>query len=101
MRSGPGHLPVFACSVELAGMNFAGEPAKTKKQAEKNAAMAAWSTLKQSKFLFYFYSFVMWMYKDLIFPMVSEHDLVSVQWQTWVLQPRQTKSLRAAKNRSR
>lgn len=47
VRSGPGHLPVFACSVELAGMSFTGEPAKTKKQAEKNAAMAAWSALKQ------------------------------------------------------
>ncbi|KAF8390698.1 hypothetical protein HHK36_025225 [Tetracentron sinense] len=47
VRSGPGHIPVFACSVELAGMNFTGEPAKTKKQAEKNAAMAAWSALKR------------------------------------------------------
>ncbi|KAL5978864.1 Double-stranded RNA-binding protein [Asimina triloba] len=47
VRSGPGHLPVFTCTVELAGMNFTGEPAKTKKQAEKNAAMAAWSSLKQ------------------------------------------------------
>ncbi|KAJ0988773.1 hypothetical protein J5N97_007129 [Dioscorea zingiberensis] len=47
VRSGPGHQPVFTCNVELAGMCFNGEPAKTKKQAEKNAAMAAWSTLKQ------------------------------------------------------
>lgn len=47
VRSGPGHLPVFTCAVELAGMTFTGEPAKTKKQAEKNAAMAAWSSLKQ------------------------------------------------------
>lgn len=46
-RSGPGHLPVFKCSVDLAGLRFYGEPAKTKKQAEKNAAMAAWSALKQ------------------------------------------------------
>ncbi|CAM6090675.1 unnamed protein product [Calypogeia fissa] len=46
-RSGPGHLPVFTCQVELAGMKFDGEAAKTKKQAEKNAAMAAWSALKQ------------------------------------------------------
>jgi hypothetical protein len=49
VRSGPGHSPVFASTVELAGMSFAGDPAKTKKQAEKNAAMAAWSSLKQSK----------------------------------------------------
>ncbi|KAM0935972.1 putative double-stranded RNA-binding domain-containing protein [Dioscorea sansibarensis] len=47
VRSGPGHQPVFTCNVELAGMSFNGEPAKTKKQAEKNAAMAAWSALKQ------------------------------------------------------
>ncbi|XP_043724155.1 double-stranded RNA-binding protein 3-like [Telopea speciosissima] len=47
VRSGPGHLPVFTCTVELAGMNFTGEPGKTKKLAEKNAAMAAWSALKQ------------------------------------------------------
>ncbi|XP_024400888.1 uncharacterized protein [Physcomitrium patens] len=46
-RSGPGHLPVFTCTVELAKMTFSGEAAKTKKQAEKNAAMAAWSALKQ------------------------------------------------------
>lgn len=49
VRSGPGHQPVFTCNVELAGMSFNGEPAKTKKQAEKNAAMAAWSALKQSE----------------------------------------------------
>lgn len=47
VRSGPGHIPVFSCTVELAGMSFTGEPAKTKKQAQKNAAMAAWSALKQ------------------------------------------------------
>lgn len=47
IRSGPGHVPVFSCTVELAGMSFTGEPAKTKKQAQKNAAIAAWSTLKQ------------------------------------------------------
>lgn len=47
IRSGPGHVPVFSCTVELAGMTFTGQPAKTKKQAQKNAAMAAWSSLKQ------------------------------------------------------
>lgn len=47
VRSGPGHVPVFSCTVELAGMTFSGEPAKTKKQAQKNAAIAAWSALKQ------------------------------------------------------
>lgn len=33
--------------VELAGIIFTGEHAKNKKQAEKNAAMAAWTSLKQ------------------------------------------------------
>ncbi|CAN6469386.1 unnamed protein product [Victoria cruziana] len=47
VRSGPGHMPVFSCTVELAGMSFTGDPARTKKQAQKNAAMAAWSALKQ------------------------------------------------------
>ncbi|XP_071711823.1 double-stranded RNA-binding protein 2 [Rutidosis leptorrhynchoides] len=45
-RSGLGHLPVFTGVVELAGITFTGEPAKNKKQAEKNAAMSAWSSLK-------------------------------------------------------
>ncbi|XVF13869.1 hypothetical protein REPUB_Repub09cG0006200 [Reevesia pubescens] len=47
VRSGPGHVPIFTCTVELAGMNFTGESAKTKKQAEKNAAISAWSALKR------------------------------------------------------
>ncbi|XP_066362156.1 double-stranded RNA-binding protein 2-like [Miscanthus floridulus] len=47
IRSGPGHTPVFTCTVELAGKTFTGNPGKTKKQAQKNAAMAAWSELKQ------------------------------------------------------
>ncbi|XP_009624233.1 double-stranded RNA-binding protein 2 [Nicotiana tabacum] len=46
-RSGLGHQPVFTGTVELAGITFTGEPAKNKKQAEKNAALAAWSSLKQ------------------------------------------------------
>ncbi|KFK33611.1 hypothetical protein AALP_AA5G036500 [Arabis alpina] len=47
VRSGPGHIPTFSCTVELAGMSFNGESAKTKKQAEKNAAIAAWFSLRQ------------------------------------------------------
>lgn len=46
-RSGLGHLPVFTCTVELAGIIFTGDHAKNKKQAEKNAASAAWASLKQ------------------------------------------------------
>ena len=49
-RSGLGHLPVFTCTVELAGITFTGDPAKNKKQAEKNAASAAWSALKQREY---------------------------------------------------
>ncbi|CAI9770159.1 unnamed protein product [Fraxinus pennsylvanica] len=46
-KSGSGHLPVFTGTVQLAGITFTGEPAKNKKQAEKNAALAAWLSLKQ------------------------------------------------------
>ncbi|KAM3399103.1 double-stranded RNA-binding protein 2 [Capsicum galapagoense] len=46
-RSGLGHQPVFTGTVELAAITFTGEPGKNKKQAEKNAALAAWSSLKQ------------------------------------------------------
>ncbi|KAL7587118.1 hypothetical protein Lser_V15G36376 [Lactuca serriola] len=45
-RSGLGHFPVFTCTVDLAGCIFTGEAAKNKKQAEKNAAMSAWLSLK-------------------------------------------------------
>ncbi|KAJ9154452.1 hypothetical protein P3X46_027783 [Hevea brasiliensis] len=47
VRYGPSHVPVFSCTVELAGISFTGEQAKTKKQAQKNAAMTAWSALKE------------------------------------------------------
>uniref|UniRef100_A0A6V7QYN3 DRBM domain-containing protein n=1 Tax=Ananas comosus var. bracteatus TaxID=296719 RepID=A0A6V7QYN3_ANACO len=47
VRSGPGHQPIFTSTVEIAGWTFTGDSAKTKKQAEKNAALAAWTALKQ------------------------------------------------------
>ncbi|MBA0716357.1 hypothetical protein Golax_015193 [Gossypium laxum] len=47
IRSGPGHVPTFSCMVELGGMSFTGEPARTKKKAQKNAAMSAWSALRK------------------------------------------------------
>nr|CAB3463934.1 unnamed protein product [Digitaria exilis] len=56
IRSGPGHTPVFTCTVELAGKTFTGNPGKTKKQAQKNAAMAAWSELKQREYLYHLHS---------------------------------------------
>ncbi|KAI9099063.1 hypothetical protein K1719_024830 [Acacia pycnantha] len=46
-RSGSGHVPTFSSTVEIAGMNFSGEPARTKKQAQKNAAMVAWTSLRK------------------------------------------------------
>ncbi|XP_052196252.1 double-stranded RNA-binding protein 3-like isoform X2 [Diospyros lotus] len=51
VRSGPGHVPVFTSTVEIAGLSFTGESAKTKKQAEKNAAIAAWSALRSKNHL--------------------------------------------------
>ena len=47
VRSGPGHVPIFSGMVELGRMSFTGEPARTKKQAQKNAAITAWSTLRK------------------------------------------------------
>ncbi|KAL5061058.1 hypothetical protein RYX36_032662 [Vicia faba] len=47
VRAGSGHVPNFYCTVEIAGMHFAGDPARSKKQAQKNAAIAAWSALKK------------------------------------------------------
>lgn len=54
IRSGPGHTPTFTCTVELAGRIFTGNPGKTKKQAQKNAAMVAWSELKQREYFLTF-----------------------------------------------
>jgi dsRNA-specific ribonuclease len=56
IRSGPGHVPVFSCNVELAGMSFTGESARTKKQAQKNAAMAARSALKRCTHFIFLYN---------------------------------------------
>ncbi|OIV95137.1 hypothetical protein TanjilG_21527 [Lupinus angustifolius] len=47
VRFGPGHVPNFSCTVEIAGLHFSGDPARTKKQAQKNAASAAWSALRK------------------------------------------------------
>ena len=49
-------MPAFVSMVELAGMSFAGEPAKSKKQAEKNAAMVAWASLKQRELKLTFFA---------------------------------------------
>lgn len=72
VRSGPGHMPVFSCTVELAGMSFTGDPARTKKQAQKNAAMAAWSALKQCKSII----FVKYQYCNHSTHFLSQLDLL-------------------------
>ncbi|MED6145333.1 HLA class II histocompatibility antigen, DR beta 4 chain, variant 2 [Stylosanthes scabra] len=48
-RSGEAHIPTFLSHVEVAGEVFTGQEAKTKKQAEMNAAKVAYTTLKERK----------------------------------------------------
>ncbi|MED6109734.1 HLA class II histocompatibility antigen, DR beta 4 chain, variant 2 [Stylosanthes scabra] len=48
-RSGEAHIPTFVSRVEVEGEVFAGQEAKTKKQAEMNAAKVAYITLKERK----------------------------------------------------
>lgn len=83
-RSGLGHQPVFTGTVELTGIIFTGEPAKNKKQAEKNAAMAAWSCLKQCEYTLPFELSVnrcetIWSYSlcCLVCTVVKESDVLS------------------------
>lgn len=64
-----GHQPVFTGIVELADIMFHGEPAKNKKQAEKSAALAAWSSLKQRE---------SWSNNTVTINTLSIHNLVSV-----------------------
>ncbi|KAH9301543.1 hypothetical protein KI387_013126, partial [Taxus chinensis] len=47
LGAGPSHLPTFTSSVQVIGVSFTGDPSQTKKQAERNAASAAWSSLKR------------------------------------------------------
>ncbi|CAD5175456.1 unnamed protein product [Musa acuminata subsp. malaccensis] len=44
---GESHIPSFSSTVEIKGEFFKGDVAKTKKQAEMNAAKVAWSHLKE------------------------------------------------------
>jgi len=44
--AGPSHFRTFTSTVQVAGMKFRGESFRTKKQAEKSAASAAWTALK-------------------------------------------------------
>ncbi len=73
---GPGHLPVFKCTVRVAGLQFQGEAGKTKKQAEENAAMAAWLALKKcmSSNLFHSVSPLSW---SCLYAFISLHHACS------------------------
>lgn len=46
-RAGPPHMPSFVSSVEIAGKCFVGQEARTKKQAEMNAAKVAYADLTE------------------------------------------------------
>lgn len=56
-RYGEGHVPTFSATVEIKGKLFQGDAAKTKRQAETNAAKIAYSYLYQSKLWFWFSPF--------------------------------------------
>ncbi|KAF3966577.1 hypothetical protein CMV_009340 [Castanea mollissima] len=51
-RSGEVHVPIFVSTVEIEGEFFKGHEARTKKQAEMNAAKIAYTSLKDRKFSF-------------------------------------------------
>ncbi|KAJ7960381.1 Double-stranded RNA-binding protein [Quillaja saponaria] len=46
-RAGASHMPIFLSTVEVDGRIFHGEEAKSKKQAELNAAVVAYTVLKE------------------------------------------------------
>ena len=50
-RSSEGHEAIFVSTVEIREV-FKGHEARTKKQAEMNAAKIAYTTLKECKFIF-------------------------------------------------
>ncbi len=75
-RHRPGHLPVFKCTVRVEGLELQGEAGKTKKQAEKNAAMAAWLALKKctSSHVFHSVSPLSW---SCLYAFISLHHACS------------------------
>ncbi|KAK7315553.1 hypothetical protein VNO77_34106 [Canavalia gladiata] len=48
-KSGEAHMPIFVSQVEVEGEPFTGQEAKSKKQAEINAAKVAYMALKECK----------------------------------------------------
>lgn len=53
-RRGEAHEPIFVSSLEIEGQIFTGEEAKTKKNAEINAAKVAYNALKERECIFLF-----------------------------------------------
>ncbi|PSS15815.1 Double-stranded RNA-binding protein [Actinidia chinensis var. chinensis] len=49
MNSGPPHMPSFVSTVEIGGQYFEGKAARSKKQAETNAAKIAYTGLQEPK----------------------------------------------------
>lgn len=47
--SGSPHMPTFVSTVVIRGQPFEGQPAKSKKQAETNAAKVAYTGLQERK----------------------------------------------------
>ncbi|XP_054800399.1 double-stranded RNA-binding protein 1-like isoform X2 [Prosopis cineraria] len=48
-KSGEAHMPTFVSNVEIEGVLYTGQEAKTKKQAEMSAAKVAYTNLKERK----------------------------------------------------
>ena len=49
MNFGPPHMPSFVSTVEIGGQSFEGKAARSKKQAETNAAKIAYTGLQEPK----------------------------------------------------
>lgn len=49
VRDGACRMPIFSSTVEVEGESFEGDVAKTKKQADMNAAKVAWRKLHERK----------------------------------------------------
>lgn len=53
LRDGACHMATFRSTVEVEGESFEGDVAKTKKQAEMNAAKVAWYKLREREYNVY------------------------------------------------
>lgn len=48
-KNGEAHMPIFVSQVEVEGVLYTGQEAKSKKQAEMSAAKVAYMALKEHK----------------------------------------------------